>query len=109
MKLAVIGSRGLKDLVIDPYITEDVTEIVSGGAVGADACAAEYARRNGIALTEFRPEYERYGHAAPIKRNETIVDYADRVLAFWDGKSRGTLSVIRYAEKKGKVCEIVRI
>jgi hypothetical protein len=69
----------------------------------------EYARRNGIALTEFRPEYERYGHAAPIKRNETIVDYADRVLAFWDGKSRGTLSVICYAEKKGKVCEIVRI
>ena len=109
MKLAVIGSRGLKDLVIDPYITEDVTEIVSGGAVGADACAAEYARRKGLILTEFRPEYERYGRAAPIKRNEQIVDYADRVLAFWDGKSRGTLSVIKYAEKKGKPCEVVRL
>ena len=57
MKLAVIGSRNLTDIDIDKYITADVEEIVSGGAVGVDRCAAEYARSKGLKLTEFLPEY----------------------------------------------------
>jgi len=40
-------------------------------------------------------------------RNKVIVDYADKIIAFWDGKSKGTLSVIEYAKKTGKPCEIV--
>ena len=55
----------------------------------------------------FLPEYERYGRAAPIVRNKKIVDYADKVIAFWDGNSKGTLSVIKYAEKLEKLCEVV--
>ncbi len=106
MKIAVVGSRNVKIENIGYYIGE-CDEVVSGGARGTDACAAEYARENGIALTEFLPEYERYGRAAPIIRNRRIVDYADKVIAFWDGRSRGTLSVIRYAEKAGKPCEII--
>ena len=57
--------------------------------------------------TVFLPEYERYGRAAPIVRNKQIVDYADKIVAFWDGSSKGTLSVIRYAQKLGKECVIV--
>jgi len=74
--------------------------------VGVDRCAAAYARQHGIQLTEFLPEYERYGRAAPIVRNRKIVDYADKVVIFWDGRSKGTLSVIKYAQKVGKVCEV---
>ena len=36
-----------------------------------------------------------------IVRNKEIVDYADKIIAFWDGASKGTLSVIKYAEKNG--------
>ena len=106
MKIAVIGSRSVAVADIGRYIS-DGEEIVSGGAVGVDSCAAEYAKQNKIKLTVFLPQYERYGRAAPIVRNKEIVDYADRVVAFWDGHSKGTLSVIRYAEKTGKPCEVI--
>ena len=106
MKVAVVGSRSILTTDISMYIS-DGDEIVSGGAVGVDSCAAEYAKKNGLKLTVFLPQYERYGRAAPIVRNKKIVDYADKIIAFWDGKSKGTLSVIKYAEKTGKQCEII--
>ena len=106
MKIAIVGSRNVVVHNMDKYISEG-DEIVSGGAVGVDACAAEYARQKGLKLTEFLPQYERYGRAAPIMRNREIVNYADAIVAFWDGSSKGTLSVIKYAEKIGKPCEIV--
>ena len=106
MKIAIIGSRNIIIKNIDKYISID-DEIVSGGAKGVDTCAAEYARVNGIKLTEFLPQYEIYGRAAPIVRNKAIVDYADKVIAFWDGTSKGTLSVIKYAEKIKKQCEVI--
>ena len=106
MKIAVVGSRTIKAVDIGQYLLLG-DEVVSGGAVGVDTCAAEYAKNNGLKLTVFLPEYELYGRAAPIIRNKTIVDYADKVLVFWDGKSRGTLSVIKYAQKTGKLCEVV--
>ena len=108
MKVAVVGSRSITIPInyINTYIS-DADEIVSGGAAGVDSCAAEYAKRNGLKLTEFLPQYERYGRAAPIIRNKKIVDYADKIVAFRNGSSRGTLSVIKYAEKAGKPCEII--
>ena len=106
MKVAVVGSRSILTTDTSMYIS-DGDEIVSGGAVGVDSCAAEYAKKNGLKLTVFLPQYERYGRAAPIARNKKIVDYADKIIAFWDGKSKGTLSVIKYAEKTGKLCEII--
>ena len=106
MKVAVVGSRGILAVDVGVYIS-DGDEIVSGDAVGVDSCAAEYARNNGLKLTVFLPQYERYGRAAPIVRNKKIVDYADKVVVFWDGKSRGTLSVIKYAKKVGKQCEVI--
>ena len=106
MKIAVVGSRDILIADIGRYITGG-EEIVSGGAVGVDACAAEYAKKNGIKLTVFLPQYERYGRAAPVMRNKEIVDYADRIIAFWNGRSKGTQSVIPYARKKGKPCEVV--
>ena len=107
MKLAIIGSRTLTNIEIDRYIPEGIEEIVSGGAIGVDSCAAEYAKRKGLILKEILPKYERYGRAAPIVRNKEIVDYADKILVFWNGKSKGTLSVIKYAEKVEKPCEII--
>jgi predicted Rossmann fold nucleotide-binding protein DprA/Smf involved in DNA uptake len=106
MKIAVVGSRGISSIDIGKY-TSDADEIVSGGAVGVDFCAAEYAKNKGLKLTVFLPQYELYGRAAPIVRNKKIVDYADKIVVFWDGQSKGTLSVIKYSQKTGKPCEII--
>ena len=101
MKVAVIGSRGLSVTDLGRYLPENTTEIVSGGAKGVDTSAREYAKSNGIKLTEFLPEYTRFGRSAPLKRNITIIEYADIVLAFWDGKSRGTKFVIDNCRRLG--------
>ena len=106
MKIAIVGSRNITAIDIAPYVSE-ADEIVSGGAVGVDFCAAEYARTRGLKLTEFLPEYQRYGRAAPIIRNRQIVDYADKIVVFWNGSSKGSLSVIDYAQKRGKECCVI--
>ena len=108
MKIAIIGSRSIHNVDIGHYIT-DCDEIVSGGAIGVDTCAAEYANAHGIRLKVFYPQYNRYGRAAPILRNRSIVDYADKVIAFWDGASKGTLDAVKYAQKSGKAFEIVLV
>ena len=100
MKVAVIGSRGLWVDHLEDYLPEGVTEIVSGGARGIDTCAKNYALAHGLKLTEFLPEYSKYGRGAPLRRNITIIEYADLVLAFWDGKSRGTKFVIDNCNKR---------
>ncbi len=107
MKLAIVGSRNLSNISLGDYIKWSVDEIVSGGAEGVDRCAAEYARANNIRLIEFLPKYERYGRAAPLVRNKEIVNYADCVIVFWNGISKGTLSVIKYAQRTGKPCKII--
>ena len=106
MKIAVIGSRNLKVKNLGQYLPQDVTEIVSGGAKGIDTCAREYAQNNNIKLTEFLPDYDKYGRSAPLKRNVLIVDYADMVLAFWDGYSRGTKFVIDKCRECSKLVKI---
>ena len=99
MRVAVIGSRGLMVDDLGKYLPDNVTEIVSGGARGVDSCARSYAQTHGIKLTEFLPEYEKFGRSAPLKRNITIIENADLVLAFWDGTSHGTKFVIDNCKK----------
>ncbi len=106
MKIAVVGSRGLKVNDLGRYLPAGVTEIVSGGARGIDTCAREYAEKNRIKLTEFLPQYEKYGRSAPLKRNLQIIDYTDLVLAFWDGNSKGTKYVIEQCKKQNKEIKI---
>ncbi len=100
MRVAVVGSRGLRVECLEEYLPEDTTEIVSGGARGVDASARDYALRHGLKLTEYLPEYNRYGRGAPLRRNITIIENADIVLAFWDGRSKGTKYVIDNCRKR---------
>ena len=100
MKVAVIGSRGLQVNDLGKYLPDEVTEIISGGARGVDTSAREYAMEHGLKLTEYLPEYDKYGRGAPLKRNITIIENADLVLAFWDGSSRGTKYVIDNCKKR---------
>ena len=109
MKVAVIGSRNLFVRDLSKYLPVGTTEIVSGGARGVDTSAREYANTNGIPLKEFLPDYSKHGKGAPLVRNIVIINYADVVLAFWDGKSKGTLSVIEYCKKSFTPCQTIVI
>lgn len=106
MKTAVIGSRGLTINNLEKYLPTDTTEIISGGARGIDTCAKNYAIAHNIKLTEFLPEYEKYGRSAPLKRNITIIENSDIVLAFWDEKSGGTRFVIDNCKRMGKEVQV---
>ena len=108
MKVAVIGSRNMTIQNLGDYIPAECTEIVSGGAKGVDTFAKEYAQAHGIKLTEFLPDYPKHGRGAPLRRNLEIIAYSDIVLAFWDGKSKGTKYVIDNCEKQGKSVRIIR-
>ena len=120
MKLAIIGSRSSTDIstkkLIDEYIdkyaeksSEGISEIVSGGAKGIDTLARELANRRSIRLTEFLPDYRRFGRGAPLKRNESIAEYADCAIAFWDGRSSGTAHTVKLFEELGKPVKIILI
>jgi len=95
MKVAIVGSRSLTIDDMESYLPENVTEIISGGAKGIDECAKKFAIEKGIRLTEYLPEYRKYGKSAPLKRNMDIINVADIVIAFWDGSSKGTEYVIK--------------
>ena len=99
MRVGVIGSRGLRVDNLADYLPQETTMIVSGGAKGIDSCAKEYALANNIPITEFLPEYEKYGKIAPLKRNIEIIQHSDFMLIIWDRKSRGTKHVIDNCNK----------
>ncbi|MBQ3183911.1 MAG: DUF2493 domain-containing protein [Clostridia bacterium] len=109
MRIGIIGSRNIIIEDLKEYLTDNVTEIVSGGAKGVDQCAREYAIAENIKLTEFLPDYRRYGRYAPLERNIKIINYADRIIAFWDGKSKGTKHIIDNCEKMNKKIEVIII
>lgn len=109
MKVAIIGSREIKTKNIDKYIPKDITLLISGGANGIDMLAERYADKNGIPKLIFKPDYRKFGKNAPLIRNKHIVDYADFVIAVWNGKSSGTKYTIDYARKTGKEVKIILI
>ena len=102
LKVAVVGSRDIELEIQRKYLPENVTAIISGGARGIDKSARRLSQKYGLEYIEFLPDYGKYGARAPLVRNDRIVDTADMVVAFWDGKSRGTGYVIGLCRKTEK-------
>lgn len=109
MKLLIVGSRSITDFDLSLHIPDGVEVIISGGANGIDTLAEQYADTHRLSKYIIRPQYERYGRAAPLKRNEQMVNMADAVLVIWDGKSRGTQHTVAYAQKAKKQLTLVKI
>ena len=109
-KVAVIGSRTFTNYdLLERVLNEfDISKVISGGAQGADRLAAQYAKQHKIDYLEFKPDWKKYGRGAGPIRNREIVDAADVVIAFWDGKSKGTKSGLDYAKRKNKEIMIQR-
>lgn len=101
----ICGSRSITDLSIGRYINpKEVGQVVHGGATGVDALAEQWAKNNNIESVIFSPNYEVYGKRASLVRDKEMVEYADFVIAFWDGQSHGTKYVIDYCKKIGRKC-----
>lgn len=81
--------------------------VVSGAARGPDSWGVIAAKSAGHAVEEIPADWDRHGKAAGFLRNTTIAEQADAVLAFWDGKSRGTLDTITKAHELGKLVVVV--
>ena len=108
MKLLIVGSRSITNFDLSPYIPSDVDTVISGGAGGIDSLAEQYADLHRLSKYIFRPRYELYGRAAPLKRNEQMVDMADAVLVIWDGRSKGTQYTLEYTKKMNKPITLVQ-
>ena len=79
---------------------------VSGGCRGADALGERYAAENGFKTEIYPALWEKYGRAAGPERNKKIAEISDYIICFWDGQSKGTKSLLRFAEKAGKPVKI---
>ena len=109
MKLLIAGSRSITSFDLSSYVPDGVDLIITGGAKGVDALGGQYARQREIPTVTVRPAYEKYGRAAPIRRDEEMVDMADIVLVVWDGASRGSKHTADYARKRGKQLLLVTV
>lgn len=109
MKLLIAGSRSITDFDLSPYIPKDCDTIISGGASGVDTLAEIYADKHRLSKYIIRPRYDLYKRAAPLKRNDEMIDMADAVLIIWDGKSKGTEHSIRYAQKMKKSLTVIEV
>ena len=108
MKLLIVGSRSITEFDLSPYIPADIDTVISGGAGGIDSLAEQYADLHRLSKYIIRPRYDLYGRAAPLKRNEQMVDMADVVLVIWDGRSKGTQHTLKYTKKTNKPITLVR-
>lgn len=72
--------------------------ILSGGASGADKIGERYAKENGLEVEVYPADWGKYGKSAGPIRNKLMAENCDCVICFWDGKSRGTKSMIEYAK-----------
>jgi hypothetical protein len=82
--------------------------LIHGGAAGADRLAHDWAKERGVPVQSFAPDYSRPSPQRYHERNDRMLALADQVVAFWDGESRGTKSVIDKARQRGLRLQVVR-
>lgn len=111
-RLIIAGSREFTDYARLKYemskiVSFNVTQIVSGGARGADTLGERYAKEHGIPFVVFKADWDTHGRSAGYKRNVQMAENADRLLAFWDGESKGTKHMIDIAKSKGLKVKVI--
>lgn len=113
-KVIVAGTRtfdnyNLLKRKLDYYLSDrTAVEIVSGGARGADSLGEKYAREKGFAVKVFAANWDKYGKSAGPRRNKDMAEYADALVLFWDGVSRGSASMLELAREYNLLVRVVR-
>lgn len=117
MRLIIAGGRNFFDYdLLDDKTTDFIVEnvgrqeevvIISGLARGADQLGCQFAHECNYTLEGYAAEWNKYGRSAGIKRNKLMAKNATHLIAFWDGKSKGTCHMIDYAAEKGLGVRVV--
>ena len=115
-KVIVAGCRDFADYELlkekcDFYLQNkkpEIIVIVSGHASGADTLGERYAQERGYETEIYPADWKTNGRAAGPIRNAQMATVADALIAFWDGKSRGTKNMIDTATKRGLQVAVVR-
>ena len=97
------------DCLYEYHLNWPITEVVSGGAAGADKFGEIFAEVANVPVKLFLPDWKKHGKSAGFKRNKEMVEYADAVICFWDSHSRGTQHTIELTEKADKPLTIWRV
>lgn len=105
-KVIVAGSRNFTDYdlltqkldTLLQNVTDEI-EIVSGTASGADKLGERYAEKRCLSVKRFPADWDKHGKRAGYLRNAEMAKYADALVAFWDGKSKGTEHMINLAQE----------
>ena len=115
-KVVIGGCRDYTDYISFKSCLDEILKnksrdilIISGHCSGVDLMGEKYAEEKGFKVEIFLPEWRKFGRAAGPIRNKKMVMHADLVIAFWDGKSKGTRSLIKYAQDEGKDTIIIDI
>ena len=121
MKTIIAGSRdfGIKHFsnyrtCLDTFestmneIPWNITQVLSGGARGADTLGEMWASSNSVPLTRYPAQWTSFGKAAGYIRNEEMAKNAEALIAFWDGESKGTKHMIDTAKKRGLTIHVMR-
>lgn len=106
MKTIIAGSRTITDyLTVVAAITAtkfNITEVVSGKEPnGVDALGEQWAELEGIPIKPFPADWLQYGKPAGQIRNRAMARYADALILIWDGQSKGSAGMFRYAKELG--------
>jgi hypothetical protein len=93
----------VSDVVLAYLWDMDTDVLIEGGARGVDLLARQVALDNGFDVVEVPANWKRDGKAAGFIRNaKMLTEYApDKVVAIWDGESRGTLDTYQRAIAAG--------
>lgn len=105
MKTIIAGSRTINEMdALTAAIRAskfDISEVVSGGAGGVDQLGEQWACAHGVPVVKFPADWNAHGKAAGPIRNRKMAEYAEALIAVWDGRSRGTKNMIDTAQKLG--------
>lgn len=104
MKVIIAGSRSITDYELVKKAVKasgfEITEVVSGAARGPDQLGERWAAENGIPVIQFIPDWGTLGKRAGYARNVDMANYAEALVAVYDGISKGTKHMIEIATKK---------
>ena len=115
-RVIIAGCRDFNDYELlkekcDYFLQDEKKEdvvIISGHASGADALGERYAQERGFQLETFPADWKAHGRAAGPIRNARMASAANALIAFWDGKSRGTKNMIEIAKNHNLKVVVVR-
>ena len=116
-KIIIAGGRDFMDYNLLKEKTNKILQekrvshkivIISGCARGADTLGLRYASENAFDVEEYPANWDKYGKKAGYMRNVEMAENADALIAFWDGKSKGTKHMIDIATERNLPTRIIK-